>query len=720
MIGVSAKCESGIFFAGSVGEGLCDISILMRANFDMDVMYTYENRIVVERQDVPLHKCCSILRLENSATYPGYANLKLPYTDSNAEYLYGEDFKHELKDSTIPEYMSVIFECKVGTVSKTHGPAKVMDFEWNFFTDMMSINMSVINTIDIVRGIRCFEWPSVADEWTGRRRLNWPSIEMMTEIKKMGCDVVATGCHGSRTNIKEWRISFVRAERYLIHSLNDAQLKTFVLLKMVFRSRVFGEEFHNTISSFVAKCSFFWVSEEYDGSKWKEGLCLKYLWLCLRKTRCFLENGNCPHYFMRNCNVLHNKLSEEGKQKFPIKIDLFTDISCFKRNVFTLPTFINVISSNLGEDEKFITVKSRKENEEYVARIIFELVCTTHNDNLMDAIGDLQELLEDFQNKLESCTPVSYYQSLTKFVKCNLVRLKSIAIDGANLPKHLHLKRVKRLLSKEGLKLGTSSLSLATQIAHVFFTSKLFERALAIINPIIFQLKQKPFIGMQEMQIFRVFSCCQDEIFDYRDCFDWKPVCNITFFKIEESILSDDLQIELFTGEVALKQHGVKKKNLYSVHVHPLVYIYYMKYKCCRHLRNIDNINSADESRAALTELVIQVLVYTFYEYYSLNLLGCCLKEEGCFKGAMKIFSRAYQRRLHRNSVLYHTALLLRKVFNDLEPTVRDQKIWRHWSESHRVVPRKRCTVPSKKRKASKAKKKKAGKWRRIFYYYSY
>ena len=458
-----------------------------------------------------------------------------------------------------------------------------------------------------------------------------------------------------------------------------------------------------------AKCSFFWVSEEYDGSKWKEGQSLKYLWLCLRKTRCFLENGNCPHYFMRNCNVLHNKLSEEGKQKFPIKIYSFTEISCFKNNVFNLPTFINVTSSDLGANEKFFTVKSRKENEEYVARCIFELVCTTHNDNLMDAIADLQELLEDFQNKLESCTPVSYYRSLTKFVKCNLVRLKSIAIDGAKLPKPLQLKRLKKLLSKESLKLDTSCPSQATQIAHVFFTSKLFERALAIINQIIFELTQKPFIGMQEMQIFRVFSSFEDEIFDYWDCFDWKPVCNITFFKLEESILSDDLQIELFTAEVALKQQRVKKNYFYSVQVHPLVYIYYMKYKCCRHLRNIDNINSADESRAALTELVIQVLVYTFYEYYSLNLLGCCLKEEGCFKGAMKIFSRAYQKRLHRNSVLYHTALLLRKAFNDFEPTVTDPKIWRDWSETHRVVPCKTCTVLLKKRKTSKAKKKKSG-----------
>lgn len=708
MIKVSKYAEE-IFHAGSVGEGLGVNSIYMQANFDLDFMLTSKNRIVVERQDVSLHKSCSILRLENSSTYPGYANLKLPYTDFNAEYLYGEDFKNELKDSMITEVLSVVLDCNVGSVVTTHGPAKVMDFDWYFLRDPMSAIMSVAKTIDFVRSIRCFEWPSVADEWTNRKRLNWPSIEMMTEIKKMGCDVVATGCHESPTQIKEWRISFVRAERHLIHSLNDAQLKTFVLLKMVFRSRVFGEEFHNTISSYVAKCSFFWVSEEYDGSKWKKCQCLKYLWLCLRKTRCFLETGNCPHYFMRHCNVLNNKLSEEEKQKFPIKIDLFTEISFFKNKIFTLPTLINVTSLDLGENDNFYTIKTRKLNEEWCAHWIFDLIYTTYNDHLMDAIGDLQELLKDFQNKLESCTPVSFYQSFTKFVKCNLVRLKIIAIDGVNLPKNKQLKRLKKLLSKESLHLDTSCLSQATQIAHVYFTRKLFKRVLMIISQIIFKLKQKPYLGMQEMQMLRLCPSFEDEIFDFWDCVDWKPVCNITFFKLEESILSDDLQIELFAAELALKQQRVKKYHLYSVHVHPLVYIYYMKYKCCRHLRNTDNINSAEESYAAITELVKLVLVYTFYEYYSLNLLGCCLKEEGCFKDAMKIFSRAYQKRLHRNSVLYHTALLLRKAFNDFEPTVTDPKIWRDWSETHRVVPCKTCTVPLKKRKTSKAKKKKSG-----------
>ena len=674
MIDVSTKCVDEVFHAGAMGEGLMLISAFMQENFDIDIMLTYKNRLVVERQDIPLHKCCQILKLVNSSSYPGYATLKLPDTNCDAEYLYGEDFKHELKDSFITECLFVLLECNMGSINTTHGPAKVMDIDWNFFRDLSSETMQALpKTVDIVRSIRCFEWPSAADEWIDRRRFNWPSIELITEIKKIGCDVVPTGCHGSSTHIKEWRISLVRAERHLIHSLNDAQLKTFILLKMVFRSRVFGEEFHNTISSYVAKCSFFWVSEEYDGSKWKETHCIKYLWLCLQKIRNFVEEGNCPHYFMRKCNVLHGKLNDEKKTQLLIKIDIFTDISRFKRNMFSLPTFINVTSFNLGGIENGFARKLRKCFEEFLAVYIFNVMHTVYNDQLMDAIVDLLELLEDFQKKLDSCPSVLFYHGITDFVRWNLERLKNVAIQSGNLSTNVQHAKLKTFLLKGFLhEQVCSGLSQISQTAHLLFTNKLYEEVLAFLEQINFRIKQMPFLGIQEIQFPRICTSYKDEMQKFWNSCFWPPVCNITFFKLEESILSDDIRLELFAAEVALKQQRHKIFYLYCINVHPLVYIYYMKYKCCRNLKG----NSAvGETYTAIKDLVKQVLAYTSYEYYSLNLLGCCLTEEGCFRGAIKIFSKAYQKRLHRTSVVYHTALLLRKAFTGFETAGTDPKI---------------------------------------------
>lgn len=100
----------------------------------------------------------------------------------------------------------------------------------------------------------------MANEWINQTRLNWPPETMISEIVKLGCDLIPVGSSGNHTDSKEWRISFVRAERCLIRSLNAAQLKTIVLLKVIFKHRMFGDGFHDTISSYVAKCSFFWIS----------------------------------------------------------------------------------------------------------------------------------------------------------------------------------------------------------------------------------------------------------------------------------------------------------------------------------------------------------------------------------------------------------------------------------------------------------------------------
>lgn len=56
---------------------------------------------------------------------------------------------------------------------------------------------------------------------------------MIAEAVKMGCDLVPIGPAGNSMEDEEWRISLVRAERHLVHTLNSAQLKTLVLLKII-------------------------------------------------------------------------------------------------------------------------------------------------------------------------------------------------------------------------------------------------------------------------------------------------------------------------------------------------------------------------------------------------------------------------------------------------------------------------------------------------------
>lgn len=149
-------------------------------------------------------------------------------------------------------------------------------------------------------------------------------------------------------------------------------------------------------------------------------------------------------------------------------------------------------------------------------------------------------------------------------------------------------------------------------------------------------------------------------------------VCRTLLFRTfssEESILTKHLRIEIVSAELGYEIDVESGKSeslecLYHVNVHPLVYAYYMKYKCCRYMeRNIDSCR-------ALRELEGQVLDITEHEYYNLNLLGCSLYETGNFEKAMKIFALAYKKRVYRISVFYHVGILLRRCFKDNYKTV--------------------------------------------------
>ena len=134
-----------------------------------------------------------------------------------------------------------------------------------------------------------------------------------------------------------------------------------------------------------------------------------------------------------------------------------------------------------------------------------------------------------------------------------------------------------------------------------------------------------------------------------------------TFFKVEEPVLPNELRLELSIASTELLQSSRSMAEsfpfVFEVNAHPLVYAYYMKYNCHKQL------NDTHEAYTALKELQDQILEDTAYRYHGLNLLGVCLCENGRFEEAMTIFASSYQERIFRKSVLFHTAIALRKCF---------------------------------------------------------
>ena len=102
--------------------------------------------------------------------------------------------------------------------------------------------------VDHVPAIKCTNWPSAAWEFTVRERPSgWPSEALVKEIVAQGCHVIPRSTipppatkreqtHESWHNVHdfmEWRLSFSVAEKILSASLNDVQVKCYMLLKIL-------------------------------------------------------------------------------------------------------------------------------------------------------------------------------------------------------------------------------------------------------------------------------------------------------------------------------------------------------------------------------------------------------------------------------------------------------------------------------------------------------
>lgn len=226
-------------------------------------MINFGGIVVIERKPERNPLNFKVLQLENSDLHPGYALLRtLSNNTCTTDYYSSQEIRnlstYLIDNADLGPILSCMGGNQFAVKGLLHGPALTFDMS---FHNVQNSPLRTIESGDCVFGVHCNEWPSVADEWIERNRSDWPSGTMIAEIVEMGCDLVPTGATGNNME-KEWRISLVRAERHLMHTLNSAQLKTFALLKIIFKNGIFGERFHNKISSYMAKTAFFLTSEE--------------------------------------------------------------------------------------------------------------------------------------------------------------------------------------------------------------------------------------------------------------------------------------------------------------------------------------------------------------------------------------------------------------------------------------------------------------------------
>lgn len=200
-------------------------------NSDIDILACYHDWDVVEDlTNVSSDKdCCKrlfLLLIRDESTHPGYFKLQfvkdgIPLTDKI------EPIKE------IPR-ISITFDCHKRIVLTKRNYFSYVNFDAVHGPADTTYSEDGCPSYDHVQAQRLHTWQTVGTPWLVRkRRHNWPSDEIIKQLKSYEAFLVSVGHPNSHEKDKEWRISFSLQERYLMLHLNPTQFKCYVLLKLI-------------------------------------------------------------------------------------------------------------------------------------------------------------------------------------------------------------------------------------------------------------------------------------------------------------------------------------------------------------------------------------------------------------------------------------------------------------------------------------------------------
>lgn len=313
---------------GSFGDGFCI------PGSDTDMMCISRNVIAMYPQHhsptSPTKK--TILFMKDADCRPGYVTLELAHR--------GSTYWESLENAMVPIEGSVFISSDIYRqhgVDVTSRDAQLTLISNGPCTSFLNDNIHV--NFDISYSFQCAGWPLVADEWIKRNRLHeWPDPVLIGKVVQGGTHVVPVGDKCSADTFLQWRISFVTAERRLVHSLRDHQFKMYGLLKYFLKhitTRLGRCDEEDILCSYFIKTIIFHVVESSARSFWQEKNTLYCFLHCLGILTEWVSAGYCPHYFMPNNNLFKRKIQGENKR---ILLHILTDFRDRECRTFLMRT----------------------------------------------------------------------------------------------------------------------------------------------------------------------------------------------------------------------------------------------------------------------------------------------------------------------------------------------------------------------------------------------
>ncbi|XP_052765759.1 uncharacterized protein LOC128207012 [Mya arenaria] len=168
---------------------------------------------------------------------------------------------------------------------------------------------------DMVSALHCATLPEECQYlFTRMRPGHWPRKEVLEKAKGLGTFVVRQGHPNSPKSELEWRFSTSQIERLLMFDLNIVQLRTYIIVKLIRKSR-FKEMVEDRLSTFHFKTAMLFTVEKYPPEIWRDENLTQCVINCLTTLQEFVRKRSCPHYTIEGVNLFAGKLNDSELQK---------------------------------------------------------------------------------------------------------------------------------------------------------------------------------------------------------------------------------------------------------------------------------------------------------------------------------------------------------------------------------------------------------------------
>jgi len=278
---------------------------------DIDVMIHLNSLLAIPRGHPPptqlpaeFYNYVKVLEIIDSHL-PGYVYLELRYLLTECS----DDDKYNVVEYDKWLYLPNHSHSFYRTDSDIHGPATTIP-------GIHDAHETLSLPCDIVRCVRCLSWPSQAAGWpTRHRNYSRPDSATVDRVVSNGCDVVGVAHRQCKQDEwmseNQWRLSFSRAEIALINSWMPVQQIAYHMLRVYAKSVQLTKSADNSeaLSNYHIKSLILWACELKPRSWWTD---VNLVMICAQLLHDLAERltcGQCPHYFVQNCDLIDNSFN---------------------------------------------------------------------------------------------------------------------------------------------------------------------------------------------------------------------------------------------------------------------------------------------------------------------------------------------------------------------------------------------------------------------------